>query len=60
MDLNFGKKIKEFISNSRHVMAVSYRPDAETFKRTLKVVLIGTLILGILGFTISEIISFIV
>ncbi len=49
--------IKTFVSDSKHVMSVSYKPDMETFKRTLKVVLVGTILLGILGFIIYLIIN---
>lgn len=51
------KSIKEFISDSKHVASVSYKPDTDTFKRTLKIVLIGILILGILGFAVYFIIN---
>ncbi|MHB1830533.1 MAG: protein translocase SEC61 complex subunit gamma [Candidatus Micrarchaeaceae archaeon] len=49
--------IKSMYSDSKHVMSVSYKPDIETFKRTLKVVLIGIILLGILGFIIYLIIN---
>jgi protein translocase SEC61 complex gamma subunit len=52
------KSLKEFLSSSRHVLSVSYKPDTETFIRTVKIVLIGTLIVGILGFVISLIVGF--
>ena len=38
-------------------MSVSYKPDMETFNRTLKVVLVGVILLGILGFIIYLIIN---
>jgi protein translocase SEC61 complex gamma subunit len=47
-----------FIADSKRVLEISYKPDQTTFKRTLKIVLIGTLILGIMGFIISTIITF--
>jgi protein translocase SEC61 complex gamma subunit len=52
--------VRTFISDSKHVMSVSYKPDMSTFKRTLKVVLVGILLLGILGFIIYLIINNIV
>ncbi|MDE1860375.1 MAG: protein translocase SEC61 complex subunit gamma [Candidatus Micrarchaeota archaeon] len=51
--------IREFFESTRHIMAVSYKPGMDTFKRTLKIVLVGILILGILGFVISQIVAFI-
>ena len=49
--------IKGFYSDAKHIASVSYKPDVDTFKRTLKVVLLGIIILGILGFVISLIIN---
>lgn len=40
-------------------MSVSYKPDMDTFRKTMKVVLLGTLLLGAIGFVISLIIGFI-
>ena len=57
MVLNIAQKLKGFISNSKHVMSVSYKPSTDAFMRTVKVVLIGTLLLGVAGFIISIIIS---
>lgn len=56
-DIHPIKSVREFISDAKHVASVSYKPDTATFKRTLKVVLIGIIILGILGFAISFIIN---
>lgn len=57
MKFNPAAKLRSFYAEARHVMSVSYRPDLDTFKRTLKIVLIGILILGILGFIISVVIN---
>ncbi len=38
-------------------MSVSYKPDIDTFRKTIKVVLIGTLLLGFIGLVISLIIG---
>ena len=60
INLNPVPKLKRFYSDARHIISVSYKPDTASFKRTLKIVLIGIIILGILGFIISEIINFLV
>ncbi len=57
MNLNPIRSVKAFFADSRHVLSVSYKPDANTFKRTIKIVLIGTLILGFMGFIFSLIIG---
>ena len=43
--------------NSKHVMSVSYKPGTDAFVRTTKVVLLGTILLGVVGFILSIIIS---
>ncbi len=57
MNFNPMQAIKNFYADSKHVMSVSYKPDMDTFKRTLKVVLLGIILLGILGFVIYLIIN---
>ncbi len=57
MKLDIIRSLRNFVSDSRHVMSVSYKPDTDTFKRTLKVVLVGVILLGILGFVIYLIIN---
>jgi protein translocase SEC61 complex gamma subunit len=57
MKFNPISKLKGFYSDAKHIASVSYKPDADTFKRTLKIVLIGIIILGILGFIISLVIN---
>ncbi len=49
--------VKGFYADAKHIASVSYKPDADTFKRTLKIVLVGILILGIMGFAISFLIN---
>ncbi len=49
--------LKNFYSDAKHVASVSYKPDQATFKRTLKVVLVGILILGIMAFIVSFVIN---
>ncbi len=55
--MDVSKSISGFISDSKRVLAISYKPDQKTFNRTLKIVLLGTLIIGVLGFIIATIIS---
>ena len=53
MELNFIPALRSFYDNAKHVMSVSYKPGMDHFQQTLKVVLVGTAILGVLGFVIS-------
>jgi protein translocase SEC61 complex gamma subunit len=57
MNFNIAAKLRNFYSDAQHVMSVSYRPDMDTFKRTLKIVLIGIILLGILGFVLYLLIN---
>lgn len=50
--------LKQFYANAKHIMSVSYKPSMDEFKRTLKIVLIGTIVLGIFGYLVSLIIGF--
>ncbi len=52
--------IRRFYSDARHILSVSNKPSNDEFKRTLKVVLFGTIALGIFGFVISLIVGLIV
>jgi protein transport protein SEC61 subunit gamma-like protein len=59
MNLNPIPKIKAFVSNSKHILAVSYKPDAAEFNRTARIVILGILLIGVLGFIISLIVGYI-
>lgn len=50
--------LKAFWSNSKHIMHTSYKPSGVEFNKTAKIIIIGILIIGFLGFIISLIISF--
>ena len=49
--------MKQFYANARHILSVSYKPGMPEFERTLKIVLIGTILLGIFGYIVSIIIG---
>ena len=53
-------RLKHFYENSKHVISISYKPSMSDFKKTVKIVLYGTLAIGILGYIISLIVSLIV
>lgn len=55
--LNPVASVKQFYSNAKHILSVSYKPSMPEFERTLKIVLIGTLLLGIFGYIVSIIIG---
>lgn len=59
LDLDIIKHIRNFYADSKRVLEVSYKPDSVTFRRTIKIVLIGTILLGALGFVVAEIVGII-
>ncbi len=54
------RSFKSFYADARHILSVSYRPDIDTFRRTLKIVLLGIMILGVIGFVVFELIKLLV
>lgn len=60
MNLNPIPRLKQFYENSQRILSISYKPNTSEFMRTLKIVLLGTLVLGIMGYVISLIIGAIV
>jgi protein translocase SEC61 complex gamma subunit len=52
--------ISRFYANSKQIISISNKPSNDEFMRTLKVVLFGTMVLGIFGFVISLLVGLIV
>ena len=52
MNLNPLPKIKQFRDDAGRILSISYKPGMNEFKRTLKIVLLGTIALGIVGYII--------
>ncbi len=59
MNFNPIPKIKTFWDESMRMLSISYKPSSAEFRRTLKIVLLGTIILGALGYVISIIVGLI-
>jgi len=57
MKWNIVASTKQFINESRRILSISYRPTHDEFMRTMKIVLLGVLILGVAGFIIALIIG---
>lgn len=49
--------IRKFIDNSKHVMSVSYKPSAAQYRKSAKIVILGILLIGVLGFVIAIAVS---
>jgi protein translocase SEC61 complex gamma subunit len=58
--MNLVKSLKNFLQNSRHIVNISYKPSQAEFKKSAKLIIIGILLIGVLGFVIAVIISLIV
>ncbi len=59
MNLNLKARLTAFLNNSMHILAISYKPDSAEYNRSAKVIILGILIIGVLGFIISIILGFI-
>ncbi|MGC8648894.1 MAG: protein translocase SEC61 complex subunit gamma [Candidatus Micrarchaeia archaeon] len=51
------KKFNDFITNSKHILNVSYKPTKDEFNKAVKITFLGIIIIGVLGFVIALIIS---
>lgn len=58
--MNIIAKIKRFITDSRHVLGISYKPTQEEFRRSAKIIIIGIAIVGVLGLVIAIIVSLVI
>jgi protein translocase SEC61 complex gamma subunit len=59
MNLNLGKSLGTFFQNSKHILNISYKPTNTEFNRSAKIIILGILLIGFIGFLISVIVSFI-
>lgn len=50
-------KLRKFIENSKHVLSISYKPTNAQFKKSAKLVIVGILLMGLIGFIISILVS---
>jgi protein translocase SEC61 complex gamma subunit len=58
--MNVYGKMKSFLTNSRHIIDISYKPQRKEYDRSAKIIIIGILLLGAMGFIIALIISLLV
>ena len=50
--MNVQERIDKFVKDSKRVLKVSRKPDAKEYRELAKVVSIGVLIIGVIGFVI--------
>jgi protein translocase SEC61 complex gamma subunit len=60
MNFNIIKSIRDFYSDSRRILAISYKHTGEEFNKSAKIILLGILIVGALGLIIAIIVSLII
>ena len=51
--MNVQESFDKFIKDSKRVLKVSRKPDAKEYRELAKVVSIGVLIIGVIGFVIQ-------
>ncbi len=45
--------LNRFVASSRRVLTIAHKPDNETFKTMLKIIAIGIIIIGLIGFGVQ-------
>ena len=50
--MNVQERIDKFVKDSKRVLKVSRKPDAQEYRELAKVSAIGVVIIGVLGFVI--------
>lgn len=60
MNLNIVKRFKDFYSDSRRILSISYKPSNEEFNKSAKIIMLGILIIGVLGLVVAIIISIVI
>ncbi len=53
-------KLRAFVQNSRHIISISYKPTRSEFSKSAKIIILGILIVGVMGFVIALVISLVV
>ncbi|MGC8478921.1 MAG: protein translocase SEC61 complex subunit gamma [Candidatus Micrarchaeia archaeon] len=60
MNLNIIAALKNFYNDSRRIISISYKPSAEEFNKSARIILFGILLIGVLGLVIAIIISLVI
>lgn len=58
MELKLGYRLRSFFTNSKHILNISYKPSNEEFNRSARIIVLGIIIIGVLGYLISLIIGY--
>lgn len=58
--MNIQASIKKFITNARHVMSISYKPTREEYEKAAKLIILGILLLGTIGFIVAILVSLVI
>lgn len=54
------KKLSTFVDNAKHVLSISYKPTRAEFDKSAKLIIIGILLIGTVGFVIAILVSLII
>ncbi len=60
MNFNIINSLKNFYSDSKRIISISYKPSGEEFNKSAKIILFGILLIGVTGLVIAIIISLII
>ncbi len=56
--MKFVEKFKEFLSSSRRIISISQKPGKKEFWLMAKIIGLGIIIIGVVGFLIKVIMNF--
>ncbi len=59
MKFNIILNLKTFFLSSKRIINISYKPSKQEFNKTIKILIIGILLIGLIGFVISIIVNLI-
>lgn len=57
MKFNIISDLKTFFLSSKRIINISYKPSKQEFNKTIKILIIGILLIGLIGFAISIIVN---
>ena len=53
-------KPKKFLTNSKHVLSISYKPTKGEFNKAARLIIFGIVLIGAAGFVMAIIVSLII
>lgn len=58
--MSLTSSFNKFMTNTKHVLSISYKPTRDEFNKSAKLIIFGILLIGAVGFVIALLISLII